>query len=131
MRSTKNQLLRFLIYGGLAACANFGSRFIFSIWLPFGYAVVLSFFVGLSVGFLLMRGYVFTANKDHIFEQGIKYLAVNLVALALTLGVSLFCATYFLPLIGAKDHAEAIGHGIGVIAPMITSYFGHRWFTFR
>jgi len=54
--------VRYLVAGGVAAAANFGSRFVFSLWWPFEVAVTAAFLVGLVSGFFLMRGYAFRAQ---------------------------------------------------------------------
>lgn len=125
------QFWRFLLAGATAAAANYGARFVFSIWLEYEWAIVLAFFVGLTVGFLLMRGYVFDAQGKPLAPQVLKYCAVNLVALAQTLIVSIALARWLLPAMGVVSQAEAIGHLAGVLVPIATSYFGHRLATFR
>ena len=45
------QFHRFVAAGAIAAAANFGSRFIFSRWMRFEWAVLCAFAVGLAVGF--------------------------------------------------------------------------------
>ena len=35
------------------------------------------------------------------------------------------------PAIGMAFHPEAIGHAIAILAPALTSWFGHRLLTFR
>ena len=125
------QFWRFLLAGGTAAAANYGARFVFSIWLTYEWAIVLAFFVGLATGFVLMRGYVFDARGKPLGPQVWKYGAVNLLALAQTLIVSIVLARWVLPGIGIVEKAEAIGHLVGVLVPIATSYFGHRMATFK
>jgi putative flippase GtrA len=125
------QFWRFLLAGGIAAAANYGARFVFSLWFRYEWAIVLAFFVGLTVGFLLMRSYVFDAQGKALGPQIVKYGVVNLVALAQTLIVSLVLARWLLPAMGFHSQAEAIGHLAGVLVPIATSYFGHRLATFR
>ena len=129
--AVNSQFARYLLAGGLAAGANYGSRFVFSIWTGFETAVILAFFVGLTTGFLLMRQFVFYGTGKPIAPQVAKYLVVNLVALMLTVAVSSYMARWLLPSLGVRDYAEAIAHAFGVAAPVLTSYFGHRLGTFR
>jgi putative flippase GtrA len=123
--------LRFLLAGSVAAVANFGSRFLFSLWVRYEWAIVLAFVVGLIVGFVLMRGYVFNAHGKPFGPQAAKFLAVNLFALLQTLVVSVALARWALSVTGAASHAQALGHLAGVVVPMVTSYFGHRLATFK
>lgn len=125
------QFLYFILTGGMAAGLNFGSRFLFSQVAPFEIAVVMAFFVGVVSGFLLMRFFVFDGVAKPIVPQVVKYIAVNFFALLQTLFISVLLARWALPSIGIVDHAEALGHLVGVLVPVVTSYFGHKLLTFR
>ena len=125
------QFLRYLAAGGLAAAANYFSRFAFSVWFEFEIAVVLAFFVGLITGFVLMRQFVFEGAGKPVAPQAVKYVLVNLVALVLTVGVSSLLARWLLPSLGVDRHVEAIAHAFGVAVPVLTSYVGHRLTTFK
>lgn len=127
----KENFLYFILSGGVAAGLNFGSRFLFSWVLPFEIAVVAAFFVGLLSGFLLMRFFVFSGAGKPVIPQIKKYVLVNLFALVQTFLISLVLARWIFPSIGILSHAEALGHLIGVLLPVLTSYFGHKYFTFR
>lgn len=125
------QFIRFLVAGGIAAGANFGSRFVFSIFFAYGIAVFFAYLVGMLVAFLLMRGHVFNANQGPLTPQVIKFIGVNLIAVLQTLAISLLLARWVLPSVGIEDQAEALGHLVGVLVPVVTSYFGHKFLTFR
>jgi putative flippase GtrA len=125
------QFFLFLLCGGLAAALNWGSRFIFSIWLPFELAVVAAFFVGLLSGFLLMRWFVFNGKGQALVPQAGKYLLVNILALIQTLLISTLFARLLLPEIGLVKNTEALAHLVGVLTPVITSYIGHKRWSFR
>lgn len=125
------QFIRFLVAGGIAAGANFGSRFVFSIFFAYGVAVFFAYLVGMLVAFLLMRGHVFNASQGPLAPQVIKFVGVNLLAVLQTLAISLLLARWVLPSVGIEDQAEALGHLVGVLVPVVTSYFGHKFLTFR
>jgi putative flippase GtrA len=125
------QIVLFLASGGFAAAMNWGSRFVFSLWLPFEVAVVLAFCVGLVSGFVLMRLFVFDAGDRPALPQAGRYFLVNMAALAQTLVISVVLARWALPALGVHEHAEAIGHLAGVLFPVVTSYFAHRVYTFK
>ena len=121
----------FLVSGGIAACINFTSRFFFSVFFLFEVAVIFAFFLGLVVGFLLMRSFVFPGGGGALSQQFLIYTAVNLFGLMQTLLISSLFARWLLPFVGVLDNAEAWGHLVGVLVPMVTSYFGHKFLTFR
>lgn len=125
------EFLRFLIAGGIAAGANFGSRFVFSMFLDYGFAVFFAYLVGMLVAFLLMRGHVFDAKSGPLAPQVAKFIGVNVVAVLQTLVISLILARWLLPSLGFVEHVEALAHLVGVLVPVVTSYFGHKFLTFR
>ena len=125
------QFLRFLVAGGIAAAANFGSRFVFSIFVDYGFAVSFAYLVGMLVAFLLMRGHVFDASSGPLAPQVSKFVGINVLAVLQTLAISLLLARWVLPSVGVIDQAEALAHFIGVLVPAVSSYFGHKFLTFR
>lgn len=125
------RFMRFLLAGALAAAVNFGSRFVFSLWLPYAWAITWAFFVGLMTGFVLMRQFVFFGHGKPIVPQAAKFALVNALGLAQTLVISLLLARWLLPAAGIVEPAEAIAHAFGIAVPVVTSYFGHRLATFR
>jgi putative flippase GtrA len=121
----------FLIAGTIAAAANYGSRFGFSVWFSYPVAIMLAYGVGMIVAFLLMRRYVFDGLGKAVGPQLLRFAAVNALAVLQTLIVSLLLARWLLPWLGLTTHAEAIAHAVGVAVPVVTSYVGHRVATFR
>lgn len=126
------QFIRFLLAGGIAAAANYGSRFLFGHWLSYGVSIVLAYLVGMTVAFVLMRQHVFTQSKGRIASQAARFVAVNMLAVLQTLLISLLLARWLLPAMGMQgEYAEAVAHLVGVAVPVVTSYFGHRMLTFK
>lgn len=125
------QFIRFVLAGGVAAAANYGSRFVFSAWMPYPAAITCAYLVGMAVAFALMRQYVFAAGGQPMLPQVVKFSIVNLLALVQTLAVSLVLARWVLPAMGVEQHVEAIAHLVGVAVPVFTSFIGHRQATFR
>jgi putative flippase GtrA len=121
----------FLVAGGIAAAANYGSRFAFSVWFSYPTAIVLAYLVGMIVAFALMRRYVFDGVAKALAPQVLKFTLVNALAVVQTLVVSLLLARWALPALGIESHVEAIAHAFGVAVPIVTSYFGHKHATFR
>lgn len=121
----------FLVAGGIAAAANYGSRFAFSVWFSYPVAILLAYLVGMAVAFALMRQYVFDGRGKAMGPQIVRFIGVNVLAVLQTLVVSLLLARWLLPAMGIVEQAEAIAHAVGVAVPAVTSYFGHRVATFR
>lgn len=125
------QFMRFLLAGGIAALANFLSRIAFSTVMGLEMAVVLAYCVGMAVAFALMRSQVFAPSDAPLARQAGFFVAVNLAAVLQTLVVTLLLVRWLLPAIGVRAWVEEIAHAVGVLVPVVTSYFGHKHFSFR
>jgi putative flippase GtrA len=127
----KDSVVGYLASGGIAAAANYGSRFVFSAFLPFEAAVVAAYAVGMVTAFVLMRRFAFQAATGSTRAQLTGFCLVNLAAALQTLAVSSLLARLVLPAAGVPGDHEAISHAVGVAVPVLTSYFGHRYLSFR
>ena len=125
------EFMRFLVAGGVAAAANIGSRIVFSRFMGLEAAVVLAYLVGMAVAFALMRSQVFPPSEASLQRQAAIFVAVNVAAVLQTLVVTLVLARWALPALGVRRFVEEIAHVAGVCVPVVTSYFGHKHFSFR
>jgi putative flippase GtrA len=125
------EFARFLAAGGLAALANILSRIGFSERFSLPVAVVLAYLVGMAVAFLLMRCFVFPPGRFGATRQVAVFAFVNLAAVAQTLLITLLLADYALPRVGVLRHVDFIAHVAGVCVPVITSFIGHKYWSFR
>lgn len=126
-----HRFVKFLVVSGIAAGANIGSRIVFNFWISYVPSILLAFCVGLCVAFVLNRLFVFRATINHLHQQVFWFTVVNLAAVVQTLGVSLLLAGWAFPVIGLGWHSDTIAHVVGVAAPVITSFLGHKHFSFR
>lgn len=124
------QLAAFIVTSGIAALANFASRAAFSVFMPYALAIVAAFAIGLSTAFALNRRYVFADGGGSTAQQFGRFFLVNLFGLAQTLVISLALAA-LLPSAGWTWHTQEIAHAVGIAAPIVTSFFGHKYFSFR
>jgi putative flippase GtrA len=108
-----------------------GSRILFSRLVGLELAVILAYLVGMTVAFVLMRSAVFPPSAAPIGRQVALFTAVNLAALLQTLVVTLLLARWLLPAAGIRSHVEEIAHIAGVCVPIVTSFFGHKYLSFR
>jgi len=125
------QFLLFLIAGGLAACVNFGSRIVLSQWLHYVPAIVIAYCLGMTTAFLLNRALVFQSATNGVRSQAFWFVIVNLAAVLQTIVISLVLARWLLPLLNVNYHNETLAHAVGVAVPVLTSYFGHKYLSFR
>jgi len=122
---------RFLLAGGIAAAANFGSRFLFSRVLPYEAAVVAAYLVGMATAFVLMRRYAFGPGQGSVRRQVLAFTLVNAAAVLQTVLISSLLARWWLPAVQFPLDHQATAHAIGVGVPVLTSYLGHKYLTFR
>lgn len=125
------QFAQFLAAGGIAAAANVGSRMAFSLVLRLEVAVVLAYLVGMAVAFTLMRSRVFPPASGSLRRQVGMFTAINVLAVLQTLVVTIVLARWLLPALGMRSHVEDLAHVVGVCVPIVTSYFGHKYLSFR
>ncbi len=125
------QFVRFLAVGGFAALVNIATRIAFDWLMPYEMAIVLAYVTGLAIAFLLNRRHVFPDAGDGRGAQLLRFTLVNLVALAQVWAVSVGLLHFVLPRLGFVSYAETVAHVIGVASPVLTSYLGHKHFTFR
>ena len=125
------QFLLFVLTGGAAALVNVISRVGFSLVLRFELAVLAAYAVGMVTAYILARRYVFTGCGQSIRRSFAAFALVNLIAVLQTWLVSIGLRHLLLPIIGAVALVDLIGHGVGVIVPVFTSYLGHKHVSFR
>jgi len=129
--TVSRQFALFIVAGGLAAGINFGSRILLSQWLPYVTAIVIAYCLGMITAFTLNKLLVFNQASNRLHHQVLWFIAINLAAVAQTIGISLLLARWVLPGLGVDFHNETIAHAIGVAVPVVTSYIGHKRFSFR
>ncbi len=125
------QFWAFLVVGGLAAVVNWLSRIALSSQgMTFEVAVVIAYVLGMATAYLLSRLFVFEKTGRSLAGEMWRFTLVNLVSLVVVFAVSVTLERWLLPGIGWKWRPAEVAHGIGVVSPVLTSYIGHRYFTF-
>ena len=133
-----SQFVKFLVTGGIAAAANIGSRYILNLFMNFELAVFVAYLVGMTVrcpqcatiAYVLARLFVFESSGRCVSAEFGRFAIVNLFALAFVWIISVGLALVVFPAIHFTWHAEDVAHFIGVLAPAVTSFLGHRHFSF-
>lgn len=124
------EFLSFLITGGVAAIVNLCSRYALGYFIRFEIAVILAYLIGMMTAYVLLRIFVFApTGRPLAFELG-RFTMVNLVSLAMVWSISVALARIVFPAVRFGWYPEEVAHVIGVLAPAIISYFGHRFYTF-
>ena len=125
------EFLRFLFAGGIAAIVNFLSRIIFNIWFDFSVSVCLAYIAGMITAFFLKKQFVFAKGRQPIFHSIGFFILVNLIAFLQTLAATMAFLHYVLPYFGIVKMTHEISHAVGILATVMTSYIGHKKFSFR
>lgn len=122
---------RFLLAGGGASLVNWLARFGFSEFLPFAASVVAAYLMGMVVGFVLYRNWVFIDTVRPVSQQVVPFVAVNLFGLG-AVALSAVGFAHSLRLTGLVDGhlAEGIGHLAAIAVGAVANYAGHRAITF-
>ena len=125
------QFIYFLMVGLISGSASFGSRLVYSQWIDFSEAVVLAYVTGMIAAFILNKLFVFKESQGNFFESILFFCVVNAVGLMQTWLVTMCLAYYVLPFIGVLRYKNEIAHAIGICAPVVTSFLGHKYLTYR
>ena len=125
------QFLSFVIAGGLAAAVNFGSRFFYNEFVSFENAVILAYITGMIIAFILNKLFVFEQSTHSTQKEFFYFTLVNVVAILQTYIISVGLAKFAFPYLGFIFYPEAVAHAIGVIFPVFTSFFGHKYLSFK
>jgi putative flippase GtrA len=123
--------VRFVALGGCAAGVNYGSRFLLSAVMPFEAAVAAAYVCGMVVAFGLFRLFVFPNAGGSFRQQALMFVLVNLAGVAQVWTVAVVLARWTLPALHYPGPVEATAHLVAIATPTITSYIGHKHFTFR
>jgi len=124
-------VLRFLALGGLAAAVNLVMRALLQPLLGFELAVAVAYICGMIVAYVLFRAFVFGASSRSIASEAWRFTIVNLVSMALVWVISVGLARIVFPALAFTWHADDIAHVAGLLSPALTSWIGHRRYTFR
>lgn len=126
-----SQFVRFLITGGCAALVNIGARYVLDVFMAFEVAVIIAYLIAMAVAYILARQFVFPRSEAGTATESMRFVIVNLVSICIVWLTSVGLARGLFPAIGFTWYADDIAHAIGVAVPAVTSYFGHKYFTFR
>ena len=130
-KTIRTEFMQFLIVGGFAALVNFVSRIIINEWVNYRIAVFLAYLVGMLTAFILSKIYVFEKSGRHHWHELRDFTLVNLLAVVQVWLISVGLAEYLFPAVGYTFYAPEVAHLIGLAIPAVTSYLGHKYYSFR
>jgi putative flippase GtrA len=131
-KKSQTEFIYFVLACGVAALANFSSRIVFGFLVFYEFSIILAYIVGIITAYLLCRKYVFRSKKNRPQQEVTYFILVNVFAIIQTLVVSVLCCDYlFINFISNLSYRESLSHFLGVCFPVFSSYFGHKYFSFK
>jgi putative flippase GtrA len=125
------QFARFVAVGGIALLLHWLSRFVFNLFMSYGWAIVVAYAIGMLVAFILNKIYVFpTSGRSLNFEMFFFFL-VNIAAFPLVWAVAYVLGEWVLIEFMQPQLALALAHGFAITLPVFINYALHKLVTFR
>ncbi|KAE9643774.1 GtrA family protein [Pseudomonas sp. PB106] len=124
------QFLEFAAAGGFAAFLNWLSRIMFSFWMPFSWAIVFAYMVGMATAFTLNRVFIFKNSEKTAMQQARGFIFMNLLSFPIVWFSAIYINSGLLSL-GLRSYTEAFAHAIAVTLPTITTFLFYKIFAFR
>jgi putative flippase GtrA len=127
----QNAFIVFVCIGAFSSLVNLVARILFGYYLSYEVSIIAAFPVALTTAFILNRIFVFKGRTGNVYGQFFKFLIVNVITLFQIFLVTQLFAYYILPLIGWYWQVETVAHAIGLVSPLLTSYWAHKFWTFN
>ena len=134
--NTQVQAVKYLLFAGMAALTNIGSRYALSTLFFINYYISISiaYILGLIVNFTLNRNYNFP-KSDRTNNQVLgTFLIVGSGGLIMTEGLShffLYLLTNNFATNYSSETIETISHIIAVGNVFLYSFFAHKYLTYK
>lgn len=131
-RHDVEEVLRFLVAGVLATAGNLAATRIARLYWDYNTALGAGLAVGITISFVLSKLFAFRSRE-------LRRTPGELARFVLVWGggaliywrVSLLVGRDILPRLVDRPIAESLGVLAGASVMMVTSYLGHRFFTYR
>ena len=130
------EFVRFVATGSIAAISNLAAVWAFQQVVRYEIAVVLGYLVGMVVAFILFQRVMFNTpgvklTRPVLARRIFRFTVVNMVGLALCWLVSIAMLYTVLPALHWTYLPDRIANLFGVAVPAFSSYFGHKFWTYR
>jgi putative flippase GtrA len=120
------QLIRFAAVGASGYVVNLivFAVCVHGLGIDYRVAAVLAFIVSVINNFWLNRHWTFDAKQEHPIKQGLRFLAVSLVAFG-------FAYAILVSLVDGAGMAKLIAQAISIVAATPLSFVGQKLWSFR
>ncbi|MEP1471071.1 MAG: GtrA family protein [Halieaceae bacterium] len=124
------QFSGFLLAGGLAAFLHWWARILLSLFLPFSWAVIIAYGIGMTIALLLNSYFVFPASDKPLAKQARDFFAINLAFFPVVWIASLQL-NEMLVRSGVEHYTHEIAHGLAITVPVLATFLFYKFFAFR
>lgn len=127
------KMFLYFLASGAAAIVNFGSRFLYDVFLDFWASVIAAYFTGMLVNYVLSRKYVFASYSGATTAKTLtKFAIIAFLGLAVTTAVSVAALELLQGRFGmGQSLAKPLAHCLGIGTAFVASFLGHNFLTFR
>ena len=130
-REENSQFILFIITGGTSAVINILSRIILSEFFSFEFAILISYGIGMITAFSLAKRFVFLNSKKSTKKSFPAFALVNLISVIQTFFLSIFIKNWLIIFLDNLSFVELIAHTCGLGILVFTSFYGHKYITFK
>jgi len=124
------QFLLFFTAGSFSAILHWLARVFLSVWLPFAWAVLIAYIIGIIIGFLLNSFLVFPNSDKARHAQARDFILVNLSFMPLVWSASMQVNNW-LKTHAMLSHTEELAHAIAIPLPMFATFLIYKFFAFK
>ena len=126
------EFIRFFITGVLATICNLAMVWLTRHFVAYKWALFFGLMAGFTVSFVFGKLFAFrSASWRRAHGELARFLIVYLFGASLYWGISMVVGQRLLPMWMPRSLAELAGAFVGASVMVVTSYLGHRFFTYR
>jgi putative flippase GtrA len=130
------EFLRFLATGSIAAFSNMAAVAAFRLLMPLLPAAILGYIIGMVIAFILFQRVMFNTpglvlTRPILARRIFRFTVVNMVGLCLSVATTMTFAEIVLPAVRWTFMPVTVANFFGVAVPAFSSYFGHKFWTYR
>jgi putative flippase GtrA len=126
------EFIRFLISGIVATAGNLAAVWCSRHFAPFEVSLVIGTATGAAISFLMSKFFAFQSRSwARTRGEAARFILVYCVGLAVYWPTSLALRPVLLSLNFRPPLADMVAVLVGASLMTLTSYFGHRFFTYR
>jgi len=127
-----SEFARFVLTGIAAASSNLAITWLARLYESFEISLLAGIAAGLTISFALSKWFAFGSHSwRHAGREAPRFLIVYAVSSATYWAIAVVIGWFLLSHGLSTKAAETCGILIGAGAMTLTSYFGHRLFTYR